>query len=408
MKNSPLFLFSQLFLLALSQPVAAQRYLPAAITFHSGQTESGEVFYGNWVETPQSFRFMNKAGVEKKYGVNDLRSVEVTRKDGKKEHYECRSVMVNRSPTKLTELETGPVPRMVSDTVFMQTLLLSEVNFYLFKESEAKHFFVEKDSLQELVFKQYLKDPNDFDLMKNNRFRQQLLALTIDCPYLRDQILKISYEEKQIRDVLLEYNKCKKTEITYQYKPEKLKLHVYAGAGVTAASLLEIMNNNGSPYDIIENDPTIRFTPIVGFLFPIRRTNERFQVKTDVSLRGIEYAYGYTTAPESLEEINLIHLRSQTLLQWNIINQKHKLYLQGGVINSWIIGDESELIYGSAGGEYETVQRKYEFGLVGGAGYSFARIGLDVRYDSGNGYTPSAAVTSSVHTISLFLTYRVF
>jgi len=316
--------------------------------------------------------------------------------------------MVNRSPTKLTELETGPVPRMVSDTVFMQTLLLSEVNFYLFKESEAKHFFVEKDSLQELVFKQYLKDPNDFDLMKNNRFRQQLLALTIDCPYLRDQILKISYEEKQIRDVLLEYNKCKKTEITYQYKPEKLKLHVYAGAGVTAASLLEIMNNNGSPYDIIENDPTIRFTPIVGFLFPIRRTNERFQVKTDVSLRGIEYAYGYTTAPESLEEINLIHLRSQTLLQWNIINQKHKLYLQGGVINSWIIGDESELIYGSAGGEYETVQRKYEFGLVGGAGYSFARIGLDVRYDSGNGYTPSAAVTSSVHTISLFLTYRVF
>ncbi len=406
MKN---LLLPQLFVLMLCQPLAAQRYLPATITFHSGQIESGSVYHGSWVETPQFFFFMNQAGTEQKLSVEKIKSVKVTRKDGMVEYFECKEVMVNRSPTKIADLEIGSTPRMEKDTVFLQTFLISEVNLYLLKQDGVNHFFAEKDSLMELVFKQYLTEFNDRKLLKNNRFRQQLLAMTIDCPYLKDRILRISYDEKQIRDVLLEYNKCKKTEIEYQYKPEKLKIHFYAGAGMAMASLREVTANTGfiqMPFEIVKKGPKTIFSPVAGFLIPIPRTNGRFQIKTDVSLRRFEYAYGFESS--GIEEIDITHLRSQTLLQWNFINREHKLHIQGGVHSSWIIEDESVLIYGSAGGEYLTVQRKHEFGMVVGGGYVFDRIGLEVRYDRGQGYTPSAAVSSSVQTLSMFLTYRVF
>lgn len=407
MKITTALLFLPMFLLTFCQDVAAQRYLPATITFHSGQTESGTIFHGNWIETPQFFRFMNQAGTEQKYGVDELKSVELTRKDGFTEYFECRVVMVNRSSNKLTELETGPAPRMEKDTVFMQTLLRSKINLYLFKEVETEHFFAEKDSLQELVFKQYLKEPNDPTLMKNNRFRQQLLALTIDCPYLREFILNVSYNESAIRKILLEYNKCKETAVEYQFKREKLKIHFYVGVGAVVASLRDIQTDESllKAFHIIEKEPTVLITPVVGFYFPIPRTNNMFGVKADVSLRNIQYAYGYDYDPDALEKINLTHIRLHTLLQWNAVNRRHKLFLQGGVQNSWLIGNENEL---TISGGNENAQREYEFGFVIGAGYGLNRFTFDFRYDQGKGYSTTAAITSTNKTFSVFLHYRLF
>ena len=411
MKNTALQLIISLFLLTNCVPLKAQSYLPATITHQSGLKETGAVYLGNWIETPQSFRFKNAAGIEQKYGIKQLRSVEVMRKDGKTEYFECRIVMVNRSPAKLAELEVGAAPRMERDTVFLQTLLLSSVNLYLLKQHEVNHYFAEKDSLEELIFKQYLREPNDPALMKNNRFRQQLLALTLDCPFLRDRILKTNYEMKQIRELLLEYNKCNRTAVIYQYKHEKPGIGFYFGAGATVASLTNIETEVPlDPFEVVDKKPEVRFTPIAGFVFPISRTNERFSIKTDVSLRGIEYSYGYLPSPPDqdsvVETINLTHLRSHTLLQWNIFNRKHKIYILGGVHNSWLIGNENDLKFSSL---FEASSlRKYDFGLVGGAGYGFGRFAFDIRYDRGRGYSTNESINTSIQTFSIFLTYRAF
>lgn len=412
MKSTFVIPIAFFFSLVLYTPLFSQRYIPATVLFHSGQSETGSVYYGNWVETPQFFRFKDKSGAEKKYGPERIRSIEVTRKDGQTERFESRVVEVNRSPNKLSSLEVGPAPRMVKDTVFLQALLLSDINLYLLFQDNVQHYFAEKDSLKELVFKRYLREPNDPALLTNNRYRQQLLALTIDCAYLKDQILKSSYSEKQIRDVLLEYNRYKKTTVTYRYKPERIKIGFYLGGGLTRLSLLDVQPDGVlivEPIRIFSRDEKFHFTPVAGFLVPIPRTNERFFIKTDVGLRNIEYAYGIETSNDTIvEEIKLLHFRSQTLVQWNFLNRRAKMYLQGGIIGSWVIGDESVLNIGSVGGTYKTVQRTRDFGLVAGAGLTFDRLGLEVRYDRSKGYTPSAVISSSLHTFTLFLTCRLF
>ena len=390
------------------RPLWAQSYLPATIIFHSGQKETGLTYHGNWIETPQSFRFKNVAGQERKYGCDELKSVELRRKDGKTEHYECRVVQVNRSTTKLVNLEIGPSPRLEIDTVFMQTLLRSEINLYVLQQDDQSHFFVEKDSLQPLVFKQYIRAPNDPALLQNNRYRQQLLALTQDCPYLKEFILKIPYSGNRIRRILLEYNKCRESPITYEFKPEKIKFHAHAGIGVAITTLRNARTTEYyEPFRVLENDPVAQVTPVVGILFPIPRTNNRIGIRSDLSMRRLRYSYEATPpgVPTSMEKIHLTHIRSQTFLQWNLINRRQKLFLLAGIHYSWVFVNQSELTLSSL---FEKTQRDYDFNFVSGLGYEFQRIGLDIRYDRGNGYVPNGAITSSIHTFSVFVHYRIF
>jgi len=393
---------------------SAQQYLQATVYFRSGQSEIGKIYYSNWTVTPQEIRFISESGMEKKCTPSNVEKVEVKRNDGKFEYYKRAEVFVNRSSNKIADLESTSAPRLEKDTLFLQTLMDSKVSIHLFKDNDSDHFFIEKDTIKELIYKQYRPDPNVAALSENNKFRQQLLMLTYDDNQLKSTILAANYTRRTILKIVRSYNEHKGSEIFYEYHPESVKIRFFVGIGVSMSSLISVRSGYEVNYAVGEANKKITtiVTPAIGIILPVPRTNARFLLSNDLSLGKSNFSYDFEPVPPATfnpekEQIDLNFIQLHTLLRWKAMDKRQRFFLTGGVFNSWIVRDRSRLTIGSAGGQYDKIQRKYDFGITTGLNYGFKQFSIDVRYQVGRGSSPSAYAKTALQRFAIILMYNL-
>lgn len=393
--------------------VSAQTYLQATVYFRSGQSETGKVYYSNWTVTPQEIRFINDSGVEKKCVPGNVEKVEVKRKDGKFEYFRSAAVFVNRSSTKIADLEPNYAARLELDTVFLQTLLRSAISIYMLKENDTEHLFVEKDTIQTLIYKQYRPDPNIPVLSVNNRYRQQLLALMYDDAALQKSILAAEYQKRDLLKIVRAYNEHAGNKISYEYRRESVKVRLYVGAGVSLSSLTKVDYKDKISYKIeTSRQPATLVTPVLGVVVPVPRTNGRFLLSNDFHLSKSDYFYDLTpnyplVYDPKLEKIVLDQLQMHTFLRWKTLDKQHKFFLIGGMFNNWIYRDKSQLSISTVGGEYDKIQRKYDLGLVGGLNYGYKRLSIDLRYQLEKGRANTADINTALQRFAAILMYNL-
>lgn len=414
-----------------SVTLSAQNYLPASVTFHSGKTQTGKIFYGNWGETPQSVTFSDDEGKGTRLGIKEIKTFEVTRQDGKKEHYVLKTVLVNRSSRKLSELEFGPQPKMVLDTVFLQLLLAADLKLYNLNQSAVNHLFVEKDSLYELIHNSFRTEVDGVrKYSENNRYRQQLLALTQRAPSLKKRILKLPYTETAIRRLLIDFFSRQGTPIQYEFIPERKPVDVFFSLGMvqnkfTYVGITDQAKLLKKTYSYaITNTPT----PAVGAVLYFPKTHNRIGVAADVSFRNIRDSVIYnpkTYLPyinrqviES-QDFRLSHVRVHGGPRFQFSIHGIRAFVQPGATFGHIISNKSRetaRVVDFLTSTYTVVERpifnnrikKQEFGLACTLGLGFKRWGIEARYDRGNGFSPYFDTAIKTYNYSLFVSYRLY
>jgi hypothetical protein len=402
--------------------VAAQRFLQAAVTLRDGSTESGRIAYGFWGNTPQRIRFKSVSGEERIYRAKDIDGFEVRRKDGKIERFVRKIVPVNRSlGGSLNDLDIGPAVRMETDTVFLQLLLASDLSLLELVEGGRAHFFAMwQDSTYELIYKRYYRDENArYQVYSNDRYRRQLGILAREYPALKEQLPKLLYNEPALLRWAGEFNALRNAPLRYRFAPEKLRPEVYALAGGTYTRF-EAKGELSETRMPIDSHASLQPTIGLGIALSVARTNRRLFFYNDLTFRRLNVETRAqrlalnddgTLARKPLQRIDLTHFRLHTGFRW-ILNRRprHRFFVQAGVNNAYAFSNLSTRLGGGTPSFEEDfwdgALKKYEFGLGLGLGGSIGKLGLEVRYDRGDGFSPYVGLSTPTQTVSTLLSWR--
>jgi hypothetical protein len=424
MKNSSALFF--LFLWAYS--ANCQSFVPATVTLRDGAVKEGKAALNFREGTPQRVRFVGADGQEKTYAPLDLKGFELRNNDGRVVRFASHIVQVNQSDhSDLSDLEVGPEIRMETDTFFLQSLLESEFGLLKLERKSRTHFFIEKDSVYELVRKRYYRDVNTQQtVLYNNRYQSQLLKLTLAAfPTLTQRIQKLTYGQSQFLKLLEDLNGLSNAPIRYRWQAEKAKAGFSVLVGATHTTFLNSLSKTSSRPKSVEPSgysAPIQYTLGVGVSLPISGTGKRLSFYNDLTLRRLKAESPDETefvqddgsvALTPVQVYNIAHLRLHSGLRWNLLKRAGpNVFLQGCLVNSYaFFSDNTRINTNVAIPIREEVWagevKEYEFGLSAGLGFSWKRLSLLMRYDRGDGFSPRASFQTPTRTTTLLLGWRL-
>lgn len=393
--------------------LSAQKTLNARIVTYDNKVVEGQVENKRWGSTPQSFKLMVN-GKEIIFETKKLKAITIFRLDGKKDEYIATIVQVNRSPSAMKELDNFPQPKLVQDTLVLQTIIMGPISFYRCQEGIQTHLFIGTDSIRPLVYKRfYSSDGKMTSVHENNRFRQQLLAVMQDAPVLHEKIKRVTYTQGAIEKLLLAYFKDQGKNVAYQYQEPRYKTAFYASLGMQATRV-PFVAFASSKNDFITFPHDDHYFPAVsiGCLYPIPLTNGGILLVNELGTHQTKTEiYNQNFSGPNQWNINTTHIRLQTMLRAYFFH-KEGLYAQVGLNNGYLVRNNSKVITKSNGlivSESPLVIRSYEPGLAGGIGYKFKRFLFDVRYDQNYGLKPQVNFrlnSSRVYTLTASVGYR--
>ena len=117
------------------------------------------------------------------------------------------NVKIDRSSMDETNLSAESKPAWSQESLFLKVLIEGKASLYAFADrSNFKLFYSVGDSIQQLIFKEYITA--DRSIAKNNGFRQQLW-LEVNCAHAgMASVENIYYEQNALEKHFKKYNEC--------------------------------------------------------------------------------------------------------------------------------------------------------------------------------------------------------
>ena len=199
---------------------------------------------------------------------------------------------------------------MEHDTVFLQLLFSSDINLYELTWKGGKHFFYERDSIVELIYKRYYSGGSvgQYKAPSNNQYRRQLLILFYGYPSLYTDIQKMPYTQAAMMKLFKQVSQLKNTNPTYTYSTEraKVRLTILAGSYISVTH----MGGYDPSYNVSIHTDSLRFRLSIqpalglGVSIPLPHTNQRLSFYSDLTYRRIvtrtdQLYQGFTQPPST-------------------------------------------------------------------------------------------------------------
>jgi hypothetical protein len=391
----------------------SQKSIPATITLNSGEVIQGQIPVLNWLNTSE-IKIEMAGGAKKNVPRKDIQSLQITRSDGKNEWYEQHEVWLQQQ----TPPDIYPMPVMERKLALLRVLFKSDaLTLYDYREgSNNDHFLVKKDTVEDLIYRRYM-DQQDKP-RENNRYRQQLQRLMLDCPEIGTQASAVFLKKRDLRKLAEAYSKCKNQAADFIFQPERNRpeIGVVGAAGIATIRPLVSSAFNGQ----VTYDFPYTFQPGFGVSMNtyIARTHHRFSIYTEALTRyNTHTAYDTRTfAPDVYDEytlqIKVWQLRFNAGPRFYLTTAKHRLFINAGPAFAFKLQDKNtEAVTAIQGGfspvthKINVLDKNLEFALWGGIGWQFQRLSLEVRGEQTEGfiYRNGAPITS----FSLIAGYRI-
>ena len=373
--------------------VFSQNFEQGSITLANNKVQKAQVCINFLQGTPQLVRVKNENGGVINKDVWSINGFEFTPHDGSKSVFISKTVKINLSSTNLDRLEDFPEPTMKEKRLFLEVILLGEINFYRYNEMGAEHFFVEKNGeIQELINKTYRRKLDKF-VLENRQYRQQLLILTKSMPELYEQISNLSFFENSISNVLTTYMGKNNVNAPTLKPVSKFgaKTNIYLGIGYQK-TLIRKTDAYTNSYHI-------------GWLQTLHQISKKdkigiyteFNINSHISLPIETYEKVILSPTEwgkvlvAKDYYNMSYLLIQPMLRYTFLNKKVKLYTQVGLNIGMILKQthktekyDKKGMLTSEQTETMGFDKTLNGGLVAALGISFGRFSLEVRKDKIN------------------------
>ncbi len=146
------------------------------------------------------------------------------------EYFYSKTIVIDKKSIELTQLESDPKPKNVTETVFVKLLVQGEANLYSYQDENAKkHFLFSKKNtpIQELIYLKYFTTQGIFRVIET--YKLQLDTSLVGCK--KNKTAFLDFEESKLKHVFEQYNVCFSNDISYIQESGKPKIAFKALVG---------------------------------------------------------------------------------------------------------------------------------------------------------------------------------
>lgn len=420
-QNNPFFICCIFLFLTNNSLLAQSNFLNGEIVTNTGAVVSGQIDYKKWIKSPISVTFQAPDKAIQVLTPQDLRAFTVILEDGSKQIYSSFTVDIDFASLDLKKLDSKAEPDLVNKAVFLRNLVNGEINLYsLVDESDKRHYFISKGETlpKELTYRKYyyVKDRPDLPITDlrtstgvnqvkiNAAYKNELYNLMADNQQIKKEVFeKLPYKEKELVELVDTYN----GESSYVRPFEKMIFRAEIKAGIAVVNFTP--KNIFSGYDF---PPHTGPSFGIGLNASIPRTQwsiqndlryAKYQTERRLEFSGDDYY--------EVVSLNFAYLKLQTTARYQIdLNNKVKPYLQGGILNGYLIKDEistKRYFYGEES-NLETAgdPDKLEQGLIFGGGIILNKITAGIDYEISNGFAHGSNAKTIFKNLYLSVGYR--
>lgn len=400
----------------LSAVAVAQRTeRPATVATPDGNTYTGRITALSRYSTPNRIKMRSSNGRTYTFNNQQIKGLEIIRRDDRADQYERRLVSKQRFSNE----------RAASDTQLVQVLVAGPYMLHQRVDKQYRsHFYlgVDSNSLRKRPVLQNpsLNEPLGYsEMLTKKNFRERLQSFAPTCNYLRNDLKKAKFNQKDLRALVATLNECAGHTPRYQWRPEEKKLELWAlaGAAYTHYQMEDGLTLRGG-------DPYVGdYTPVlgIGILQYVADTRERVGIYGEALLRtnkaSQHYIDKYGISPDFDQKIAIQYVRTHLMVRLYLPYIGQRFYWQGGIANGFALNNQNQITEYYAEPQKPTVIRiapryekipNWEFGFVSGVGMRWGPFTLEGRYDWGNGFTRDYAYShSKSHVFSALLAYSL-
>lgn len=422
-------LILSLVIILVFHPAFAQKnYESATIVTTGGETIAGEIDYKEWKQNPDKIFFRkNKATEGRQYGVNDLESFSVAG-----DVYRRAVVDITERSDNLGSLSYDADSLVVrNDTVFLQTIVSGPKSLYSFTDN-VNHFYIHgKNGFEFLAFAKILAvsenviTSDQSTINNNNKFVvtkkgyiAQLQEYLKECSGI--SFAGVNYDEASLRKAFMTYYDCVGSKPEHIQKVQKEKVEIGLLAGISNTTFKVNSQNN----EIIGRVPfSSSVGPAAGVFFDMVFPRQRGKISWNNELMYSSYAtegtYRYNESQSTYDDYSYhfeySYIKLNTMLRYKFLTSTVNFFVNGGVSNGFVLTEVNTLnkvhsfldqkISRNYTGFDQT--RKYELGILVGAGAKRNRLSIEVRAERGGGPFHSSTYKAEVMRYSALLGYRV-
>lgn len=388
MKNVRIKTLLLTLILSLSQlSFARTEFVPGYIINLQDDTIQGFIKYNEWYFNPEEILFKpGKMRTPQYYLPIDIKGFGILEKK-----YVSAIVQKETSPFLDRELLTEAALQLVSDTVFLQTLIGGEKSLHYLKDwDEKEHFYIHEDSIYKLLLhKTYVEYKGGRKEYHNMRFLGQLSRYFWEESSLQETIASTTYDRSSLESLFTTYLKRQGKTSVYRSVISK----VAPVWGVVAGVSSTILHVDSEFFDV-GFGPSINFTgglsvelAMAGKLRDLSFCNEilysSYQMEREVRVMYF---------PTNFARFDFEYLRLNTLIRY----RPSWFFVNAGFTNGLCIHQNNTV--------FEKV-RGYEIGLIFGAGLKYKNFSMECRKEIGDGISSYIYLSSNTNRTQILLNY---
>ncbi len=398
MKRAPFLLWCSLVVIldvgctpgVFAQPMSE----PGFIVLNTGDTLRGTITLRRGEQNPKSLDFA-KDGSPRTY-----RPLEVVYfQFGDKAAYVGVAAEIDQSPMTLKDF-SEPNVREESrlDTVFLSVIVRGKLSLYSLVDRRGnKHYFAGKDGqVSELHYRlRLLHRQYSSRTLELNLYREELKGLIQQCPQAEPLIDRVEHSQRSLQQLFMIYNERCHPEVESKVNtPLRPTLVVSIFGGGTFAVL-----DNGQSSGTGPAIATYRGTqkPAGGLYLEVQA--HKMLRRLSVINEFLYYSVDFVSTSSIQYRYNLDYLR---------YNLAGRMYFSGGSVRPFLqagagIGKATRVSYFSGTGPSVFVPTNKDRGVFVAVGTKWKRLGMQVRYERGTGFSDAVGFRARVNSYMAFV-----
>jgi len=323
------------------------------------------------------------------------------------------STKIDRSSTKIDELDYNRNPNWSEETLFLKVLTEGSESLYNFVDKRNEIFFFNTNNraIEQLVYKEYKK--NNTAVIQNNQYRQQLLN-NVNCKKLSPSAFtRIRYTKNELVKHFNNNNLCEGGEVlVYKAKKRKKQFNLKITSGINFSSI-SVRNNNQltAPKQDVDFDSKTNFRVGMEFeyIFPFNKnkwalitaTNYQHYKNTQELEAQIGQELVTQTASVSYQSVEL----SFGLRYYMFLNSNSKIFLNAIGVSDFNL--DSGIDYERSRSDYE-IKTKMNANTAFGLGYNFKKFSAELRiYSSRDLLWHHISAQGDYNNLSFIIGYNI-
>ncbi len=175
----------------------------------------------DWKNNPISFEYKTTEN-----SISEIANINLVKEFGIYEvsKYYRETVKIDRSGDYINNLSSRRTPIFKKEKLFLKILIEGKVNLYEYVDGNLKRYFYKKENsnVEQLIYKRYIS--KEGNVVKNNRFRQQLWSDLKCSSFKLNEIENINYKKNDLIKFFNQYALCHNNVIINYEKKEKRDL----------------------------------------------------------------------------------------------------------------------------------------------------------------------------------------